>query len=550
MITLMYALISFTNIGDLKAPQTFIQVKNSTQEYVFDIQDVTPLRSLSMFVGRNEETRIAIEVSRDGSIWLPVGNPQVLHERIQFMWVYSDMNIDARYIKLTVTSNNVSLHEVAFFRQDGGAQLAHVKCSTGPELVDEQDLVSLKRTFLNSTYFDEYFYVANGYDVLNGDEMFDRSHPPLASTLIVLLTKNFGISPFVYRFSGNLLGVLMIPLLYVFALKMFNSRNTALFAAFLLAFDFMHFVQSRVAVIEVFLVFFVLLACFLLYCLFIDSYEEERPLRLWLLPLTGVVIGLALSCKWTGGYVVLAAIPICTIIGRNESRKLKRRSVLRFTFIALSSILVTPAAVYFCSFVPVMLAQGGVSYFFDYNAFMAGFHEGYYPQLIFASEWYEWLTVTTPFLYDSNALVVDGTMMRSSIVCMGNPLLWWLFIPATVGAGIILLNRNVRTVIGERGNAVYLLVLIAMMFLPWPFIGRVKFIYYFFMYVPIFILLLCMGIRHLLHIGWISKLSVMAFSTLIVVTFGLFYPILSGMLIDPEPVRSWLQVLPGWHLVY
>lgn len=55
----------------------------------------------------------------------------------------------------------------------------------------------------------------------------------------------FGVSPFGWRIMGTLFGIAMLPVLYLFAKKMFKKTWMAGIATTLFAFDFMHFTQTR-----------------------------------------------------------------------------------------------------------------------------------------------------------------------------------------------------------------------------------------------------------------------------------------------------------------
>ena len=56
-----------------------------------------------------------------------------------------------------------------------------------------------------------------------------------------------------------LFGVLMVPLMYLLGKQLFKRSSLAFLGAFLLAVDCMHFTQSRLATVDVFAVFFIML---------------------------------------------------------------------------------------------------------------------------------------------------------------------------------------------------------------------------------------------------------------------------------------------------
>ena len=60
-------------------------------------------------------------------------------------------------------------------------------------------------------------------------------------------------------FMGTLFGVLMLPILYDFIKRLSGSTRISICGTVIFAFDFMHFVQTRIATIDTYSVFFILL---------------------------------------------------------------------------------------------------------------------------------------------------------------------------------------------------------------------------------------------------------------------------------------------------
>ena len=64
---------------------------------------------------------------------------------------------------------------------------------------------------------------------------------------------------------GALFGVLMLPILYLFLKNLFGKTPVAACGSALFAFDFMHLTQTRIATIDTYGVFFILLMYYFLY---------------------------------------------------------------------------------------------------------------------------------------------------------------------------------------------------------------------------------------------------------------------------------------------
>ncbi len=150
-------------------------------------------------------------------------------------------------------------------------------------------------------------------------------HPEVGKWLIALGEKAFGMDPFGWRIASAVVGSLMVLVLIRLTRRLSGSTMLGLVAGLLLAFDGLHFVLSRLALLDIFLAFFLLCG---VSCLVNDrDWHRTRLARLidpqappgraqwgpvrgvlwrpWLL-LAGVSFGLALGTKWTAAYPLAA----------------------------------------------------------------------------------------------------------------------------------------------------------------------------------------------------------------------------------------------------
>ncbi len=158
-------------------------------------------------------------------------------------------------------------------------------------------------------------------------------HPEVGKWLIALGEKSFGMDPFGWRISAAVIGSLMVLVMCRLVRRLTGSTMLGLVAGLLLAFDGLHFVLSRLALLDIFLAFFLLCA---VACMVNDrdwyraklarlvdeqaaSGEAENApapdpgwgpvrglmFRPWLL-LGGVCFGLAIGTKWTALYPLAA----------------------------------------------------------------------------------------------------------------------------------------------------------------------------------------------------------------------------------------------------
>src|SRR5579864_9094690 len=80
-----------------------------------------------------------------------------------------------------------------------------------------------------------------------------------------------------WRFLDVVFGAASVSLLYVVARRFTDSRLFGAYAAWLFLFDGMHFVQSRIATPESFVLFFSLATFYALYRFWTARTEEEKP---------------------------------------------------------------------------------------------------------------------------------------------------------------------------------------------------------------------------------------------------------------------------------
>jgi dolichyl-phosphate-mannose--protein O-mannosyl transferase len=182
--------------------------------------------------------------------------------------------------------------------------------------------------------FDEVYYACDAHNLVTyGVEHASQSgaafctptaepafvvHPPLGKWLIGLGEKAFGFDSFGWRFAAALVGTLTVLLVVRIGRRMTGSTLLGGLAGLLLALDGLHFVQSRVAMLDVFLCFWVV-ATF--GALVVDRDELRSRLagaadparavlgwRPWRL-LAGACAGAALATKWS------ALFPLAVLIG-------------------------------------------------------------------------------------------------------------------------------------------------------------------------------------------------------------------------------------------
>ncbi|MBN2352357.1 MAG: glycosyltransferase family 39 protein [Spirochaetales bacterium] len=496
-LTLIYAFIAFYHLGTFDSPQTYYSAQKEGESFTLDLGAPVPVSRIMYFMALGKGS-YRLDFSDDLEYWR---NPKSLKQGLnddllQIFWRMENTGFKTRYLRVTAVRPGAQLGEIAVFSDEDGSLLpiravlpgtAAARPVEDPRRVcDEPGRVPLLPSYLNGTYFDECYFARSAYDYTLGLDSYEESHPPLGKLTIALGVELFGFTPFGWRFMGACFGVLMIPVIYAFGVALFKKREWAFVGAFLLAFDFMHFSQTRIATIDVFGVFWIILMYWFMYRALREDPFSPRPGKLFLnLFLSGLCFGLGAASKWIALYggmgLALALIARYAFAGIryfrgffrtlpkddpaagtgagatggasspspnrllwNHTRPFLQRTGLVCVF-SVSVFLVLPAAIYLASYIPFMAVRGPANpgtgplqLVIDEQKLMYGFHAAQNKPHEFASPWYEWPVVYRPmWFYSGNQYLFHDT--TSDIFSFGNPAIWWAGI-AAVGALIFLIS--------------------------------------------------------------------------------------------------------------
>ncbi len=244
---------------------------------------------------------------------------------------------------------------------------------------------------------DEAYYVNDARNIVSGNATLRAEHPPLGELLIASGIIMFGDNSLGWRFFAVLMGSAAIFLLYLICRRLEMSRRASFLASLLLALENLTFMQSSVAMLDVFSLGFMFLA-FWLYLR--GNYS-----------LASVAGCLSVLCKMTGGLVFIA-IGLHWLITRRDRR-------LSF---ALSMLLAPLLFVELLTLFDFAVTRSLLSPLQHINSMLSlsgsiTFHNSGHP---FASRPWDWIILlkVMPYNYDPDYLAVIS------------PTLWALIIPA------------------------------------------------------------------------------------------------------------------------
>jgi predicted membrane-bound dolichyl-phosphate-mannose-protein mannosyltransferase len=111
---------------------------------------------------------------------------------------------------------------------------------------------------------DEYHYVNDARGILASQDTARPEHPPLGKLFVVAGMRIFGDNPMGWRFFAVIFGTACVVLFYFICRALNMPQNAVLFATFLFTLENMTFVQSSVAMLDIYSQVFTL-GAFLLY---------------------------------------------------------------------------------------------------------------------------------------------------------------------------------------------------------------------------------------------------------------------------------------------
>jgi dolichyl-phosphate-mannose-protein mannosyltransferase len=564
-MTFIYLAIALFNLGSTKAPITSWSATSTGESFVLDLGKTVDLSRIYYFNSLGKGNYIFEYLDATGKY------KSIINEEINstFTWKYVLAPIKTNKIKVSVNKPGAVLNEIGIIIKGSKVPLKNIRITdknidlndlgTLENLIDEQNTVDYYCSFMTGTYFDEIYHAKTAYEQLKHIEPTENSHPPLGKILISIGIVLFGMNPFGWRIIGTLFGAGMIPLMYIFAKKMFNNKFFAFCAAFLMMFDFMHFVQTRIATIDVYGTFFVILMYYYMYDYFTnESYNMGLKESLKPLFLSGFFFGLGAASKWialygAGGLALLfftAKFLEYMKYKKELHMKVRKEWVNKFisNYIGLTFLwcilffIIIPGVIYLLSYIPYMMvkdAHHGLRDVINLQVFMYDYHKNLVADHFFKSKWYTWPFDYKPMWYYMGTDLPKG--MAASITSMGNPAIWWLGVLAVPLSGIIAFVKRDKKML-------VIFIAIAFQYLPWIFISRITFIYHYFSTIPFMILSIVYIIKFALEKLPMLKYSVYAYLAVTLLLFIAFYPVLSGMEVPKLYIDNYLRWFKGsWY---
>lgn len=360
----------------------------------------------------------------------------------------------------------------------------------------------------NTLVFDEVYFAKFGHNYLTQTEFFD-AHPPLGKYLIAISIALKGFNTWGFRWVNALMGSAIPLVLAGIAYQLCKRPSFALMTAALASLDGLLLVESRYALLNVHILFFGLLAHWLVLMALNHKGSQQH---LWLAG-AGVSFGATIAVKWNGlGFLLglycawlVAKTLRAQLHSQNQRLPLQRLSELS----GLQLFVYIPAialCVYSVLWIPHLIQNPEFGFWqvhkeiFSYHRRVGGAEVHPY-----CSAWYTWPLLLKPISYfyqvtqsTAEPLPVTGPPLPQdavkwvySVYATGNPLLWWL---ATVAIFYVLVQwlRQVWLSYHPQearipahfaaepiGVPLYVSMNYLANFLPWVGVSRCTFLYHY-----------------------------------------------------------------------
>ena len=458
--------------------------------------------------------------------------------------------------------------------------------------------------------FDEKHYAPQAWQMLHNHWVEDNPgfglvvHPPVGKQLIAVGEAILGYNGLGWRFTGALLGVVMVALVMRTVRRISRSTLVGAIAGVLLICDGVSFVSARTALLDGFLTFFVVAA---FGALIVDRDQVRQRMHVALLEgrsaetiwgprlgvrwwrfSAGILLGLACGTKWSGLYFVVffGAMSLAFDFAARRQYQVQRPGLgtLKRDLIPTGyALALIPFAVYMASYAPwfasetaidrhevgqtigphgILPLPDAIRSLWHYTAKAFQFHAGltnaagnHHP---WESKPWSWPMSLRPVLYAIDQQNVPGCGPESCVkaeMLVGTPAMWWLAVP-------VLGYLTWRAVIRRDWRYAVVLTGYCAGWLPWfADIDRQMYFFYASTMAPFLVMgiaLICGDILYPRRPAakyrrgqrserrTLGLIAVSCYVALVVTNFAWLFPVLTGLPITQETwnMEIWL---PSWR---
>jgi len=435
--------------------------------------------------------------------------------------------------------------------------------------------------FPQEFYFDEIYHVPAAQLMMENDERayewwhqavksvggyyaHDWLHPPLFKLLQAGSMKIFGLKSWAWRLPSVMAAALLTFATYWLIKNVWlmigrssllavgrkkkdlqqQAEKIAWLSSFLLSLNGLVFVQSRIAMNDIAVTLFIVLALGS-YVQFVKEFLLTRKSKIKLKKIkkwlfwTGVFFGLGLATKWSAIFLWLPLLASnLGLVMRKKSRQ-KNKHLLLFSLVVL---LILPLVIYVLSYSQMFLQGKNLKHFFQLHRQIIWYQTNRDSLHAYDSGPVQWLFNLRPVWYwQGSQLQPEQT---ANIYLLDNIGLSWLALPSlllTAATVVTVFQQAVKPKKNKKKLKIFVVWLLmlgsyALLFLPWWLAPRIGFCYHYLPAIP----LLMFFIAYFLL--WLRSMSVWSFRFLLVImilSFMVFYPHWIGLTVS----KTWADAI-------
>ncbi len=388
-------------------------------------------------------------------------------------------------------------------------------------------------------YFDELHYLPAARAVLDLGFATNLEHPPLGKQLIALGIWLFGDTPPGWRLPSIVFGTVALFAAMRAAWFSSQTRAASLLTGLFVGTNFLLFVHSRIAMLDIFMVSFLMVALWM----FAGAVRENETGR-WRLVLCGVALGCAMASKWNA--IPIAILPGLAFFAARWKAE-RRRLILSTRGWPVAGISLweaaiwlgaLPLAVYALTFWPFLfwsVPQGNPTGLVDLHQNMLALQTQVPESHPYQSVWWQWIGNSRAIWY----LYEEVDNAHRGVMLIGNPVTMWF--------GLLAMAWCAWAGWRQKRKDMLALVLLYLASLALWVVAPKAVQFYFHYFLPgMFVSgALALGVERLWQRGerlvpWALSLGALAF-------FLYWFPILTAApLDDPQDFLRWAWI-EGWR---
>lgn len=384
---------------------------------------------------------------------------------------------------------------------------------------------------IDKNYFDENHYVPAAIQWQKMAPVTNTEHPPLGKYLIAASIEILGNNPVGWRASSVVAGSLAILLCYLISTVIFDDLIFSMAIGLFSLFNFWFYIQSRIAMLDIFMVTFFLAGIYTFL-----RYKNNSNQKFYFY-LSSIFWGLAVAIKWSSIFIFLPffIISLASEIKRPFQKDQIVKTLWRFILFGLLSI-----AVYFITFIPYMFVTSAekrtlFQIIFTLPIEMLKLQEsvgGHHP---YSSLWYSWPLMIRPIWYEFYQSADKAFF--NGVVLLGNP--WQMALGILAVLSLVLRWFKLQSI------SKITLIIFLCSWLAWAIAPRkISFFYYFFPSAIFYSFLIPMALREIFELKK-ARTIMIVFTIISFGFFCYFYPILSGAS-TPDNIRGQWYWLNSW----